>query len=57
MYRAGLIFEEKMSPMSLTSLRSKLFKIVDEVIPTAIPAEIERNGCRLKIVLEGKKVN
>jgi hypothetical protein len=44
-----------MSPMSLTSLRSKLFKIVDEVIRTGIPAEIERNGCRLKIVLEGKK--
>jgi len=44
-----------MSPMSLTSLRSKLFKIVDEVIRTGIPAEIERNGSRLKIVLEGKK--
>jgi hypothetical protein len=55
MYRTGPILEEKMSPMSLTSLRSKLFKIVDEVIRTGIPAEIERNGSRLKIVLEGKK--
>jgi len=44
-----------MAPMSLTALRNQLFKVVDEVIKTGIPAEIERNGHRLKIVLEEKK--
>lgn len=44
-----------MDAMSLTALRNKLFKVVDEVIKTGIPAEIERNGHRLKIVLEEKK--
>ncbi len=44
-----------MVPMSLSSLRSKLFKVVDEVIRTGIPAEIERNGQRLMIVCEEKK--
>ncbi len=44
-----------MAPISLTALRNKLFKVVDEVIQTGIPAEIDRNGHRLKIVLEDKK--
>jgi len=44
-----------MAPISLTALRNKLFKVVDEVIQTGIPAEIDRNGRRLKIVLEEKK--
>jgi hypothetical protein len=44
-----------MAPLSLTALRNNLFKIVDEIIRTGIPAEIERNGHRLKIVLEEKK--
>jgi CO dehydrogenase/acetyl-CoA synthase alpha subunit len=44
-----------MDPMSLTALRNKLFKVADEVIRTGIPAVIERNGHRLKIVLEEKK--
>lgn len=44
-----------MAHMSLTALRNKLFKVVDEIIKTGIPAEIERNGHRLKIVLEEKK--
>ncbi|NVM25412.1 MAG: type II toxin-antitoxin system Phd/YefM family antitoxin [Desulfobacterales bacterium] len=44
-----------MAPLSLTALRNNLFKIVDEVIRTGIPAEIERNGHRLKIVLEERK--
>jgi len=41
--------------MSLTALRNQLFKVVDGVIKTGIPAEIERNGHKLKIVLEEKK--
>ena len=39
-------------PMSLTSLRAQLFKVVDGVIATGIPVEIERNGHRIKIVLD-----
>ncbi|MBW2406385.1 MAG: type II toxin-antitoxin system Phd/YefM family antitoxin [Deltaproteobacteria bacterium] len=44
-----------MARMSLTALRNKLFKVVDEVIKTGIPAEIERNNHKLLIVLEEKK--
>ncbi len=44
-----------MARMSLTALRNKLFKVVDEVIKTGIPAEIERNDHKLLIVLEEKK--
>jgi len=44
-----------MSRMTLTALRKKLFKVVDEVIKTGTPAEIERNGHKLFIVLEEKK--
>ncbi|MGB5198682.1 MAG: type II toxin-antitoxin system Phd/YefM family antitoxin [Sedimenticolaceae bacterium] len=41
-----------MEYISLTALRQQLFKIVDEVIQTGIPVEIERRGHRLKIVLD-----
>ena len=44
-----------MRPISLTALRSNLFKIVDNVIETGNPVELERKGHRLKIVIEGKK--
>jgi len=44
-----------MGPISLTSLRNNLFKIVDEVIQSGNPVELERKGHRLKIVLEEKK--
>lgn len=44
-----------MAPISLTALRSQLFKLIDEAISTGIPIEIERKGHRLKIVPEGKK--
>lgn len=44
-----------MALMSLTALRNQLFRVVDGVIKTGIPAEIERNGHRLKIVLEEKR--
>ncbi|HJN53005.1 MAG: hypothetical protein QGI68_07445 [Pseudomonadales bacterium] len=39
-------------PMSLTSLRAQLFKVVDRVIATGVPVEIERNGHKVKIVLD-----
>jgi hypothetical protein len=44
-----------MGPISLTALRNNLFKIVDEVIKTGNPVELERKGHRLKIVIEAKK--
>jgi PHD/YefM family antitoxin component YafN of YafNO toxin-antitoxin module len=47
----------EMTPISLTALRSQLFKIVDRVIETGIPVEIERRGHKLKIVLEKKRAN
>jgi CO dehydrogenase/acetyl-CoA synthase alpha subunit len=48
--RGGLL----MAPISLTALRNNLFQIVDGVIKTGNPVVIERNGHRLKIVLEEK---
>ena len=44
-----------MCPISLTALRNNLFKIVDKVIETGNPVELERKGHRLKIVIEAKK--
>lgn len=44
-----------MAPISLTSLRNNLFKIVDGVINTGNSVEIQRNGHRLRIVLDEKK--
>ena len=42
-------------PISLTALRQKLFVLVDQVIKTGTPIEIERDDHRLKIVLDEKK--
>lgn len=44
-----------MERLTLTALRQRLFRVVDQVIKTGIPIEIERKGHTLKIVLEGKK--
>ena len=44
-----------MGSISLTALRNNLFKIVDGIIKTGNPVEIERNGHRLKIILEEKR--
>jgi prevent-host-death family protein len=41
-----------MESVSLTALRQRLFKLVDQVIETGVPVEIERHGHRLKIVLD-----
>lgn len=43
------------APIRLTALRRELFKVFDHVIKTGQSAEIERNGHRLKIVLDEKK--
>lgn len=44
-----------MTPITLAALRNQLFKIVDRVIETGIPVQIERKGHKLLIVLEEKK--
>lgn len=42
-------------PISLTKLRADLYKIVDQVIATGVPVEIEREGKKVRIVLVDKK--
>lgn len=41
--------------ISLTALRSQLFNLVDQVISTGIPLEIERNGHKVKIICDEEK--
>jgi hypothetical protein len=41
--------------ISLTALRQQLFKVVDQVIATAISIEINRMGHIVKIILVDKK--
>lgn len=42
-------------PISLTQLRANLYKIVDQVIATGVPIEIERKGIKIKLVPEKNK--
>ena len=39
-----------MSQISLTTLRQQLFKVVDRIIKTGVPVEINRRGHKLRIV-------
>lgn len=41
-----------MEILTLTALRQRLYEVVDRVIATGVPQEIERKGKRVKIVLE-----
>lgn len=41
-----------METLSLTALRNRLYQVVDQVIKTGVPQEIERKGRRLKIMLD-----
>jgi len=41
--------------MKLTTLRRELFKVVDQVIDTGQSVELEREGHKLKIILDEKK--
>jgi hypothetical protein len=36
--------------ISATTLRANVYKVLDEVLETGVPVEIERNGQRLRIV-------
>lgn len=44
-----------MQTMSITSLSAQLYEVVDKVIETGLPVEIERNGHKVRIVVEEKK--
>ena len=39
-------------PLSATKLRQDLYRILDRVLETGVPVEIERRGRKLKIVPE-----
>lgn len=41
--------------ISLTHLRANLYKLVDQVIATGVPIEVERNGVLVKLVSVQKK--
>jgi len=41
--------------MSLTALRQELFKVVDQLILTGTPVEINRKGHIVKIILDDEK--
>ncbi len=42
-------------PISLTKLRADLYKIVDQVIETGLPIDIERHGKKVRIIALEKK--
>jgi prevent-host-death family protein len=41
--------------ISITKLRADLYKIVDQVIETGLPVEIERHGKKVQIIALDKK--
>lgn len=40
-----------MTAVTLTELRSNLYKIVDQIIETGVPVEVQRGGHKIRIVL------
>lgn len=38
--------------ISASELRQNIYKLLDEVLKTGVPLEIERNGRRLRVVAE-----
>ena len=47
--------EDTPMSLSLTQLRANLYKIVDQIIETGVPVEIERKGIKIKLVPMPKK--
>jgi hypothetical protein len=48
--RTGLAYDEVMT-LKASSLRENIYRILDQVLETGVPVEIERRGKILKIVL------
>ncbi len=46
---------ETSKPMKLSTLRKDLFNVVDHIIATGQSVELERDGHKLKIILDEKK--
>lgn len=42
-------------PLTLTQLRANLYKIVDQIIKTGTPIEVERKGEKIRIIPVKKK--
>jgi len=42
-------------PITVTQLRQDIYRVLDEVIETGVPLEIERKGAILKIVPEKRR--
>jgi Antitoxin Phd_YefM, type II toxin-antitoxin system len=40
-----------MTAITLTELRADLYKVVDQIIQTGVPVEVQRNGHKIKIIL------
>lgn len=49
------MYEVYIMAITLTQLRTNLYKIVDHAIATGIPVEINRNGVKIKLIPEKKK--
>ncbi len=43
---------KKKKPITASKLRENVYRILDEIMKTGIPVEIERNGHKLKILPE-----
>jgi hypothetical protein len=46
---------DSQKPMNLSTLRRELFNVVDRIIATGESVEIEREGHKLRLVLDEKK--
>ena len=46
-----------MDKISITTLRNNLYKIIDNIIETGAPLEIDRHGHIIKIILVENKKN
>ena len=48
----AMYYINNMEKLTITNLRSNIYKIIDEVIETGIPKTIKRKGHKIKIVVD-----